>query len=278
MSNAVGAAARRVGALRAQVVDPASSSRQTPQEAPSARVGLVDWFFGASGIGGKRASFTVAVLGAAGGIGQTLSAFIKANPKVAELRLYDVAPVVRGVAADVSHVNTRAKVSGYVGDDELEACLRGCDLVIIPAGVPRKPGMSRDDLFGVNAGIVRTLCEGVAKTCPNAIVNIISNPVNSTVPIAAEVFKNHGCYDARKLLGVTHLDVMRAKTFVAAAKGLDDPTLVDVPVIGGHAGTTILPLLSQTTPRCSFTPEEVSALTSRIQNGGTEVVEAKGGA
>ena len=278
MSNAVGAAARRVGALRAQVVDPASSSPQTPQEAPSARVGLVDWFFGASGIGGKRASFTVAVLGAAGGIGQTLSAFIKANPKVAELRLYDVAPVVRGVAADVSHVNTRAKVSGYVGDDELEACLRGCDLVIIPAGVPRKPGMSRDDLFGVNAGIVRTLCEGVAKTCPNAIVNIISNPVNSTVPIAAEVFKNHGCYDARKLLGVTHLDVMRAKTFVAAAKGFDDPTLVDVPVIGGHAGTTILPLLSQTTPRCSFTPEEVSALTSRIQNGGTEVVEAKGGA
>ena len=115
MSNAVGAAARRVGALRAQVVDPASSSRQTPQEAPSARVGLVDWFFGASGIGGKRASFTVAVLGAAGGIGQTLSAFIKANPKVAELRLYDVAPVVRGCLSSMTlmeFLNMRPHTAG----------------------------------------------------------------------------------------------------------------------------------------------------------------------
>ena len=243
-----------------------------------ARVGLMDWMFGATGIGGKRASFTVAVLGAAGGIGQSLSCFVKSNPRVGELRLYDVAPVVRGVAVDVSHVNTRAKVSGYVGEEELDACLRGCDLVIVPAGVPRKPGMSRDDLFGVNAGIVRTLCEAIARTCPNALVNIISNPVNSTVPIAAEVFKRRGAYDARKLMGVTHLDVMRARTFVSEAKGFADPTIVDVPVIGGHAGATILPLLSQTTPRCSFTAREAEALTERIQNGGTEVVEAKGGA
>jgi len=86
--------------------------------------------------------------------------------------------------------------------------------VIIPAGVPRKPGMTRDDLFKINAGIVRTLCEGVAKCCPNAIVNLISNPVNSTVPIAAEVFKKAGTYDPKRLLGVTMLDVVRANTFV----------------------------------------------------------------
>lgn len=88
------------------------------------------------------------------------------------------------------------------------------DLVIIPAGVPRKPGMTRDDLFKINAGIVKTLCEGVAKCCPNAIVNLISNPVNSTVAIAAEVFKKAGTYDPKKLLGVTTLDVARANTFV----------------------------------------------------------------
>jgi len=88
------------------------------------------------------------------------------------------------------------------------------DLVIIPAGVPRKPGMTRDDLFNINAGIVRTLCEGIAKCCPNAIVNVISNPVNSTVPIAAEVFKKAGTYDPKRLLGVTTLDVVRANTFV----------------------------------------------------------------
>ena len=77
-----------------------------------------------------------------------------------------------------------------------------------------------------------------------AIVGIISNPVNSTVPIAAEVFKAAGIYDPKKLMGVTTLDVVRANTFVAEAKGLDVKD-VDVPVVGGHAGTTILPLLSQ---------------------------------
>ena len=81
-----------------------------------------------------------------------------------------------------------------------------------------------------------------------AIVNIISNPVNSTVPIAAEVFKAAGTYDPKKLMGVTTLDVVRANTFVAEAKGLDVKD-VDVPVVGGHAGTTILPLLSQVTPQ-----------------------------
>lgn len=78
--------------------------------------------------------------------------------------------------------------------------------------------MSRDDLFKINAGIVRSLCEGVAKYCPRALVNIISNPVNSTVPIAAEVFKKAGTYDSRRLFGVTTLDVVRANTFVVGSQ------------------------------------------------------------
>ncbi|GFP94007.1 malate dehydrogenase glyoxysomal [Phtheirospermum japonicum] len=131
--------------------------------------------------------------------------------------------------------------------------------------------MTRDDLFKINAGIVKTLCEGIAKGCPNAVVNLISNPVNSTVPIAAEVFKKAGTYDPKKLLGVTMLDVVRANTFVAEVLGLD-PREVNVPVVGGHAGVTILPLLSQVKPACSFTPDETEYLTKRIQDGGTEVV------
>lgn len=98
------------------------------------------------------------------------------------------------------------------------------DLVIIPAGVPRKPGMTRDDLFKINAGIVRTLCEGITKCCPHALVNLISNPVNSTVPIAAEVFKKAGTFDPKRLLGVTMLDVVRANTFVVCAT---NPMLFD---------------------------------------------------
>lgn len=137
--------------------------------------------------------------------------------------------------------------------------------------------MTRDDLFNINAGIVKNLAEAIAKHCPNAIINIISNPVNSTVPITAEVLKKAGVYDPRKVMGVTTLDIVRANTFVAEAKGLDTKD-VDVPVIGGHAGETILPLLSQTTPKVSFTEDELKALTIRIQNAGTEVVEAKAGA
>ncbi|KAL3525552.1 hypothetical protein ACH5RR_013924 [Cinchona calisaya] len=225
---------------------------------------------------GGSPGFKVAILGAAGGIGQPLAMLMKMNPLVSVLHLYDVVNTP-GVTADISHMDTGAVVRGFLGKEQLEDALTGMDLVIIPAGVPRKPGMSRDDLFNINAGIVKTLCEGISKSCPNAIVNLISNPVNSTVPIAAEVFKKAGTYDPKRLLGVTMLDVVRANTFVAEVLGLD-PREVNVPVVGGHAGVTILPLLSQVKPPCSFTVEETEYLTSRIQNGGTEVVEAKAGA
>nr|CAA63268.1 glyoxysomal malate dehydrogenase [Brassica napus] len=224
---------------------------------------------------GGNPGFKVAILGAAGGIGQSLSLLMKVNPLGSLLHLYDVVNAP-GVTADVSHMDTGAVVRGFLGAKQLEDALTGMDLVIIPAGVPRKPGMTRDDLFKINAGIVRTLCEGVGGCCPNAIVNLISNPVNSTVAIAAEVFKKAGTYDPKKLLGVTTLDVARANTFVAEVLGLD-PREVDVPVVGGHAGVTILPLSSQVTPPSSFTPSEIEYLTNKIQHGGTDVVEAHAG-
>ncbi|KAL0406752.1 UNVERIFIED_CONTAM: Malate dehydrogenase, mitochondrial [Sesamum latifolium] len=217
----------------------------------------------------------VAILGAAGGIGQPLSLLMKLNPLVSRLALYDIAGTP-GVAADVSHINTRSEVKGYAAEEQLGEALEGSDVVIIPAGVPRKPGMTRDDLFKINAGIVKSLCEAIAKYCPNALVNMISNPVNSTVPIAAEVFKSKGVYDERKLFGVTTLDVVRAKTFYAG-KAKVNVADVNVPVIGGHAGITILPLLSQATPKANLSDEDIKALTKRTQDGGTEVVEAKAG-
>ncbi|KAK1389272.1 malate dehydrogenase [Heracleum sosnowskyi] len=218
----------------------------------------------------------VAVLGAAGGIGQSLSLLMKLNPLVSQLSLYDIAGTP-GVAADVSHINTRSQVMGYVGEDQLGKALEGCDLVIIPAGVPRKPGMTRDDLFNINAGIVKGLCTAISKYCPNALVNMISNPVNSTVPIASEVFKKSGTYDERRLFGVTTLDVVRAKTFYAGKANVNVAE-VNVPVVGGHAGITILPLFSQATPQANILSDEVlTALTKRTQDGGTEVVEAKAG-
>lgn len=219
----------------------------------------------------------VALLGAAGGIGQPLALLLKNNTDIKTLNLYDVVPLVKGVAADVSHVCTPAKVTGFTGPEQLFGALKGVDIVVIPAGVPRKPGMTRDDLFNINAGIVRDLCDAAAEVCPTACICIITNPVNSTVPIACEVFKKRGVFNPKHIFGVSTLDVVRANAFVAEAGGVD-PTKMNVPVVGGHAGTTIVPLLSQATPKVEIAGEAYTKMVSRIQNAGTEVVEAKAGA
>ncbi|KAK0236945.1 L-malate dehydrogenase [Armillaria nabsnona] len=219
------------------------------------------------------------VLGAAGGIGQPLALLLKANPAITALGLYDIVNTP-GVAADLSHISTPAKVEGYLPpDDGLAKTLKGADIVVIPAGVPRKPGMTRDDLFKINAGIVRDLATGIAKNSPKAFVLVISNPVNSTVPIVAEVFKKHGVFDPKRLFGVTTLDVVRASTFVGELTK-SDPTSVVVPVVGGHSGVTIVPLLSQSSHPLpsSFSATDLDALINRIQFGGDEVVKAKDGA
>lgn len=79
-------------------------------------------------------------------------------------------------------------MSAHVGPDQLADALKDAKVVVIPAGVPRKPGMTRDDLFNTNAGIVRDLAAAAARTCPKAMLCIITNPVNSMVPIASEVW------------------------------------------------------------------------------------------
>ena len=194
-------------------------------------------------------------------------------PAGTELALYDIAPVTPGVAADLSHIPTPVKVEGFSGEDPSPA-LVNADIVLISAGMARKPGMDRSDLFNINAGIVENLVSACADNCPKAMIGIITNPVNTTVAIAAEVLKNKGVYDASRLFGITTLDVIRSSTFVAEIYD-KDPRDVSVPVIGGHSGITILPLLSQS--GYEFSDEDAAAMTKRIQNAGTEVVEAKAG-
>ncbi|EGC48289.1 malate dehydrogenase [Histoplasma capsulatum var. duboisii H88] len=217
------------------------------------------------------------VLGASGGIGQPLSLLLKASLLVDELALYDVVNTP-GVASDLSHISTIATVKGYLPkDDGLKDALTGADVVVIPAGIPRKPGMTRDDLFKVNAGIVQTLAKGIAEHSPKAFVLIISNPVNSTVPIAAEVLKAAGVFDPKRLFGVTTLDVVRAETFTQEFTGQKDPSKTTIPVIGGHSGETIVPLFSQAKPAVQIPTDRYDALVNRVQFGGDEVVKAKDG-
>ncbi|KAG5247045.1 malate dehydrogenase [Salix suchowensis] len=160
----------------------------------------------------------VAILGAAGGIGQPLALLMKLNPlQELLLMLATLILVLRSVTLD-----SYMLVAGYAREEQLGEALDGSDIVIIPAGVPRKPGMTRDDIFKISAGIVKSLSTAIAKYCPDALVNMISTPVNSTVPIAAEVFKKAGTFDE-----------------------------VNVPVVGGCAGITILPIFSQSIPHPS---------------------------
>ena len=106
---------------------------------------------------------------------------------------------------------------------------------------------------------------------------VISNPVNSTVPIVAKTLEKAGVYDPRRLFGVTSLDVVRAARFLGEVSG-NDPKNTVVPVIGGHSGTTIVPLLSHNAYGKAITGEAYEKLVNRIQFGGDEVVKAKDGA
>merc|ERR1712232_1217876 len=156
---------------------------------------------------------------------------------------------------------------GKAGD-----ALTGCDLVLIPAGVPRKPGQDRKDLLNINANIAKGTVEAVAKYCPSAVVGLIVNPVNSVVPAMTELWKKNGL-NPKKIVGISTLDVVRANKFVYEITGQK----AEVPVIGGHAGKTILPLFSQDPAAATIKPELIPDLDVRVQDAGTEVVKAKNG-
>merc|ERR1712050_653216 len=206
------------------------------------------------------------------------------DPNVKELCVFDLSVAMvppAGVAADLSHIETGVKVKGYVMEvgskpiDHTEDCLTGCDLVLIPAGMPRKPGMTRDDLFKTNADIAKGLVEACAKYCPEAMLALIVNPVNSIVPAMAELYKKKGL-DPMKIVGVTTLDCVRANKFVGEITD-KNPNFIRVPVVGGHAGVTILPLFSQDKTSKTIDGAKIPDLDKKVQDAGTVVVEAKGG-
>merc|ERR1711865_269929 len=229
-------------------------------------------------------NFKVCVGGGAGGIGQPLCMLMAMNENVKELCVYDldIAMVpAQGVATDLSHLEKRVKVCAYTLTkddkpvDKLQECLTGCNLVLVPAGLPRKPGMTRADLLGINAGIAKGVVEACGKWCPDAIVALIVNPVNSVVPAMCELYKKKGL-DPKKLIGVTTLDCVRANKFVHEITGMPVDG-INIPVVCGHAGATILPLFSQDEAGKKVPADQLAALDKRVQDAGTEVVNAKGG-
>merc|ERR1712060_766935 len=184
-----------------------------------------------------------------------------------------------GVQADLSHIEGKCKVTSTVltlnedkAIDKAGDALTGCHLVLVPAGVPRKPGQDRKDLLNINAGIAKGTVEAVAKHCPNAVVGLIVNPVNSVVPAMCELWKKAGL-NPKKIVGISTLDVVRANKFVQEITGKP----AQIPVIGGHAGKTILPLFSQDPASAGIDANKIPDLDVKVQDAGTEVVKAKNG-
>jgi malate dehydrogenase len=162
-----------------------------------------------------------------------------------------------------------SRVIGTNGYDETE----GSDIVVITAGIARKPGMSRDDLLNTNAGIVKQVSENIARTSPNAIIIVVSNPLD----VMCYVAKKATGFPRERVIGMAGiLDTARYRAFLAEAL---DVSVRDIQamVLGGH-GDTMVPLITYT--NVSGIPitqlldrKTLDAIVDRTRNGGAEIVK-----
>nr|MDA8132918.1 malate dehydrogenase [Elusimicrobiota bacterium] len=149
----------------------------------------------------------------------------------------------------------------------------GSDIVVITAGLPRKPGMSRDDLLNTNAAIVKSVTEQVAKYSPQAILIIVSNPLDAMCQVALQTSK----FPKNRVIGMAGiLDSSRMRSFIAAELKVSTEN-VHAMVLGGH-GDTMVPLPRFSTvagiPITELLPKEkIDAINTRTCNGGAEIVK-----
>ena len=218
----------------------------------------------------------IALVGS-GNIGGTL-AHLAALKNLGDVALIDVAEgIPQGKALDLSQAcaieGLDAKIVG--GNDY--ALLGGADVVIVTAGIPRKPGMSRDDLLLINSGIVRTVATNIKKYCPDAFVIVVTNPLD----VMVWVMREETGLPSHKVVGMAGvLDSGRYKHFMAEALGV---SVADIQafVMGGH-GDTMVPMPSYTTvsgiplatwiQQGKITQSAVDAIVDRTRNGGGEIV------
>ncbi|KAI4464922.1 malate and lactate dehydrogenase [Holotrichia oblita] len=225
----------------------------------------------------SKRNHSVCVIGADGGIGSMLSLLLKLKPDlVTDIRMHDIRESVNGVAMDLSHINRSGTVRGYTGRSQLKKALKGADIVVISGGISKVAVMTRENLFIENASIMEEFARVCAEMCSEALIDIVTNPVNSCVPVFCETMRKLGTFNPTKVIGVTTLDLMRISTFIASMKGLD-PRKVTCPVVGGHSLLTMVPLLSQCNPPINFSEDETVELFNKVRIAGEEVVRAKAG-
>ncbi len=219
----------------------------------------------------------VALVGA-GQIGGTL-ALLAGMKELGDVVLIDIADgVPQGKALDIYQA---APVEGYNGafsGGTDYSLISGADVVIVTAGIPRKPGMSRDDLIGINTGIVKAAGENIKKHAPNAFVIVITNPLDVMVWVMQQVTG----FPTNRVVGMAGvLDSARFRTFLAMEfkVSVED---VYACVLGGH-GDSMVPMIRYSTvagiPLPDLvqmgwtTQEKLDAIVKRTRNGGAEIVE-----
>lgn len=172
---------------------------------------------------------------------------------------------IEGFETKVIGQSTTAEGAGY-------EAIAGSDVVVITAGLPRKPGMSRMDLIGVNAGIVRGVAENVAKHAPNAVVIVVSNPLDEMTALAQIATK----FPHNRVMGQAGmLDTARFTHFVAEKLNVPVSSVATL-TLGSH-GETMVPVPSRCTVNGKplnelLSQEDIAGLVDRTRNGGAEIV------
>ena len=217
----------------------------------------------------KRAKITIV---GAGNVGGSTAQRLVAEA-VGDVVLIDIDDgLARGKALDLAEAaplyGSDCLVSG--GSDYAETA--GSDVVVITSGSPRKPGMSRDDLLKINTGIVRQVTEQVARHSPQAVLIMVSNPLDAMTYVAHRVSQ----FPPERVVGMAGvLDAARFKAFLAEALSVSVDH-IETLVLGGH-GDTMVPLTRETTvggvPVAGLLPEaRLEAIVQRVRDGGAEIV------
>ena len=215
----------------------------------------------------------------AGQIGGTLAHLIGLKELVNEVVLFDVASgVAKGKALDIAQSSS---VDGFnvkfSGTDDYQD-IKDSDVIIITAGVPRKPGMSRDDLLSINLKIIKQVAEGIKKHSPNAFVICITNPLD----VIVMAFQKYSNLPTNKVVGMAGiLDSSRFKLFLSLE--LNVPVKeIEAMVMGGHGDTMVpLPRLTKVSGKPlldlvkegKITSERLESINQRTRDGGAEIVK-----
>jgi len=218
----------------------------------------------------------IALIGA-GQIGGTL-ALLAGLKELGDIVLFDIIEgVPQGKALDIVQGSAIEGYDAVVRGTNNYADIEGADVVIVTAGIPRKPGMSRDDLIGVNAGVVKMVGEAIKKHCPAAFVITITNPLDVMVWVMREACG----LPPQRVVGMAGiLDSARFRYFLAQEFGVSAED-VSAFVLGGH-GDTMVPLVRYSTvagiPLPDLvkmgwtTPERLDKIVQRTRDGGGEIV------